>query len=82
MYACRPGHGILKGSRDGPLADAVLADEAKGEGCEDAVCGAEDETAVRGEETGVKGGGRDGEVGEGEESACEAEVEGEEAEEG
>ena len=82
IYACRPGHGVLEGSRDGPLADAVLADEAQGEGGEDAVCGAEDEAAVRGKEAGVEGGGGDGEVGEGEESACEAEVEGEEAEDG
>ena len=46
MYACHPGHGVLKGSRDGPLADAVFADEAQGEGGEDAVGGAEDEAAV------------------------------------
>ncbi len=78
--ARRQGHGVVEGARDGPLADAVLADEAEGEGGEDAVGGAEDEGAVGGEEAGVEGGGGDGEVGEGEEGACEAEVEGEEAE--
>ena len=76
-----PGHGVVEGARDGPLADAVLADEAEGEGGEDAVGGAEEEAAVGGEEAGVEGGGGDGEVGEGEEGAGEAEVEGEEAEE-
>ena len=81
MDACRPGHGVLKGSRDGPLADAVLADEAQSEGGDDAVGGTEDEAAVRGEEAGVEGGRGDGEVREGEESACEAEIEGEEAKE-
>ena len=78
----RPGHGVVEGAGDRPLADAVLADETEGEGGEDAVCGAEDEAAVGGEEAGVEGcGGVDGEVGEGEEGAGEAEVEGEEAEE-
>ena len=76
-----PGHGVVEGAGDGPLADAVLADEAEGEGGEDAVGGAEEEAAVGGEEAGVEGGGGDGEVGEGEEGAGEAEVEGEEAEE-
>lgn len=75
------GHGVAESARDGPLADAVLADEAQSEGGEDAVGGAEDEAAVGGEEAGVEGGGGDGEVGEGEEGAGEAEVEGEEAEE-
>ena len=42
MYARRPGHGVVESSGDGPLADAVLADETEGEGGEDAVCGAED----------------------------------------
>ena len=78
--ARRPGHGVVEGAGDGPLADAVLADEAEDEGGEDAVGGAEDEAAVGGEEAGVEGGGGDGEVGEGEEGAGEAEVEGEEAE--
>lgn len=80
-YARRPAHGVVEGSGDGPLADAVLADEAEGEGGEDTVGGAEDEAAVGGEEAGVEGGGGDGEVGEGEEGAREAEVEGKEADE-
>ena len=42
MYARRPGHGVVERSGDGPLADAVLADEAEGEGGEDAVGGADD----------------------------------------
>ena len=80
MDAREQRHGVVEGSRDGPLADSVLADKTEGEGGEDAVGGAEDEAAVGGEEAGVEGGGGDGEVGEGEEGACEAEVEGEEAE--
>ena len=81
VHARRPGHGVVEGSGDGPLADAVLADEAEGEGCEDTIGGAEDEAAVGGEYTGVEGSGwEDGEVGEGEEGGGEAEVEGEEAE--
>ena len=64
-------------SGHGPLADAVLADEAKDEGGEDAVGGTEDEAAVGGEEAGIEGsGGEEGEVREGEEGGCEAEVEG------
>ena len=35
-----PGHGVVEGARDGPLADAMLADEPQGEGGEDAVGGA------------------------------------------
>ena len=80
-YARSPSHGVLEGSGDGPLADAVFAEEAEGQGGEDAVGSAEDQAAVGGEEAGVEGGCRDGEVGEGEEGGCEAEVEGEEAEE-
>ena len=76
MDARGPRHGVVEGAGDGPLADAVLADETEGEGGEDAVGGAEDEAAVGGEEAGVEGGGGDGEVGEGEEGAGEAEVEG------
>ena len=75
-YARSPSHGVVEGSRDGPLADAVLAGEAEEEGGEDAVGGAEDEAAVGGEQAGVEGGFGDGEVGEGEEGGCEAEVEG------
>lgn len=81
MDARRPAHGVVEGSGDGPLADAVLANEAEGEGGEDAVGGAEDEAAVGGEEAGIEGGSWDGEVGEGEEGAREAEVEGKEADE-
>ena len=73
-------HGVVEGSGDGPLADPVSVDEPQGEGGEDAVGGTQDEAAVGGEEAGVEGGGGDGEVGEGEEGGCEAEVEGEEAE--
>ena len=77
MYARRPGHGVVERSGDGPLADAMLADEAEGKGGEDAVGGANDEAAIGGEEAGVEGSGRkEGEVGEGEEGGCEAEVEG------
>ena len=72
----------MERSGDGPLADAMLADEAEGKGGEDAVGGADDEAAIGGEEAGVEGSGREeGEVGEGEEGGCEAEVEGQEAEE-
>ena len=82
MYARCPGHGVVERSGDGPLADAVLADEAEGEGGKDAVGSADDEAAVGGEEAGVEGGGgEEGEVGEGEEGGCEAEVEGQESEE-
>ena len=81
VYARRPRHGVVECSRDGPLADAVLADETEGEGGDDAVGGAEDKAAVGGEEASVEGGGWDGEVGEGEEGACEAEIEGEDADE-
>ena len=76
LDARRPGHGVLEGARDGPLADAVAADEAEEEGGEDPVGGAENEAAVGGEEAEVEGGGRDGELGEGEEGGGEAEVEG------
>ena len=79
--ARRPAHGVVEGSGDGPLADAVLADETEGEGGEDAVGGTEDEAAVGGKEAGIEGGSWDGEVGEGEEGAREAEVEGKEADE-
>lgn len=79
--ARRPAHGVVERSGNGPLADAVHADEAEGEGGEDAVGGAEDKASIGGEEAGVEGGGGDGEVGEGEEGAREAEVEGEEADE-
>ena len=81
MDARGPGHGVVEGAGDGPLADAVLADEAEGERGDDAVGGAEEQAAVGGKEAGVEGGGGEGEVGEGEEGACEAEVEGEDAEE-
>lgn len=74
--SCGPEHGVVEGAGDGPLADAVGADEAEEEGGEDAVGGAEEEAAVGGEEAGVEGGGGGGEVGEGEEGAGEAEVEG------
>ena len=79
MDARGPSHGVVKGSGYGPLADAVLADEAQGEGGEDTIGSAEDEAAVGGEEAGVERGRRDGEVGESEEGAGEAGVEGEEA---
>lgn len=82
VYARGPGHGVVESSGDGPLADAVLAEETEGQGGEDAVGGAEEQAAVGGEEAGVEGGGGDGEVGEGEEGGCEAEVESEDAEEG
>ena len=67
----------MKSPGDGPLTNAVLAYQAKGEGGEDTVGSAEDQAAVGGEETGVEGGGgEEGKVGEGEECGCEAEVEG------
>ena len=81
MYARGPSHGVVKGSRDHPLADSVLAEETEGQGDEDAVGSAEEQTAVGGEQAGVEGCRGDGEVGEGEEGGDEAEVEGEEAEE-
>lgn len=81
MDARGPGHGVVESAGDDPLADAVFADETEGQGGKDAVGGAEEEAAVGGEKAGVEGGGGDGEVGEGEEGGCQAEVEGEEAEE-
>ena len=81
-YARSPCHGVVEPSRDGPLANAMLASETEGEGGNDAVGSTKEQAAVGGEEAGVEGGRGDGEVGEGEEGACEAEVEGEEAEEG
>lgn len=81
-YARSPCHSVVERSRDGPLADAMLANETEGEGGDDAVGGTKEQAAVGGEEAGVEGGRGDREVGEGEEGACEAEVEGEEAEEG
>ena len=82
MYARRQRHGVVESSGGGPLADSVLAEEAQDERGEDAVCSAENEAAVGGEETGVEGSCWDGEVGQGEECGCEAEVEGQEAEDG
>ena len=64
------GHGVVEGAGGGPLRDAVVAEEAEGEGGEDAVEGAEDEGAVGGEEAGVEGGDADAEGGEGEEGGC------------
>ena len=82
MYARCQGHGVVESSGGGPLADSVPAEEAQDEGGEDAVCSAENEAAVGGEEAGVEGGCWDGEVREGKEGGCETEVEGGEAKEG
>ena len=55
--ACSEAHGPLEGPSGGPLRDAVVADEAEGDGGEDAVEGADDEEAVGGEEAEEEGGG-------------------------
>lgn len=47
-------HNEVEGAGDGVLGEAVLADDAKGEGGEDAIGGAEEEGGVGGEEAGEK----------------------------
>ena len=59
----------------------MVADEAKHDGGDDAVDGADGEGSVGGEETGVEGRGLGTEIGHTEEGRGEAEVEGEEAHE-
>ena len=51
-------HGPFESLPRGPLGDAVVADEAEGDGGEDAVEGAGAEEAVRDEEAEEEGGGR------------------------
>ena len=89
LFACQDleldahcqSHGILEGPSRGPLRDAVMADDTKHYGGDDAVDGAEGEGSVGGEQTGVEGGRLGTEIGHTEEGRREAKVEGEEAQE-
>lgn len=59
LHACRPAHGPLKASRNCPLAQAAISHAAQGDGCDNSIPGAENETGKRGEDAGVEPGGWD-----------------------
>jgi len=60
LHSRRPAHRPLETSRDGPLAQTTVSHTPQGNGCDNSIPSAEDETGEGGEDAGIKpGGGED-----------------------